>query len=235
MLNNVSLKYNGKFLFKDISLSFKKGSWISIIGESGVGKSTLIRIIAGLDNFGDITGIVSNDFKIAWMGQEDLLYPWLNVLDNILLPITLKNKKPTTDEINKAKKLLNQVGIRNKLNQYPNQLSGGQKQRVALVRTLMIDADLILMDEPFSSLDAMTKRDCQNLFYEMLIDKTVVMVTHDVMESTRLSDEVFVMTGKAPYLKKGVSLKQSAPRDFNSDELMQANKKLWQMLEKSYE
>lgn len=235
MLNNVSLKYNGKFLFKDISLSFKKSSWISIIGESGVGKSTLIRIIAGLDNFGDITGIVSNDFKIAWMGQEDLLYPWLNVLDNILLPITLKNKKPTTDEIDKAKKLLNQVGISNKLNQYPNQLSGGQKQRVALVRTLMIDADLILMDEPFSSLDAMTKRDCQNLFYEMLIDKTVVMVTHDVMESTRLSDEVFVMISKAPYLKKGVSLKQSAPRDFNSDELMQANKKLWQMLEKSYE
>ena len=234
MLKNVSLKYNGKFLFKDISLPFKKGSWVSILGESGVGKSTLISIIAGIGNFGHITGIVNNDFKVAWMGQEDLLYPWLNVLDNILLPITLKNKKPTTDEINKAKRLLNKVGIKNKLNQYPNQLSGGQKQRVALVRTLMIDADLILMDEPFSALDAMTKRDCQNLFYEMFTDKTVVMVTHDVMESTRLSDEVFVMIGEAPYLKKGVSLKQPAPRNFNSDESIQASKKLWQMLEKSY-
>ena len=225
MLNKVSLKTSSKYLFKDISLNVKTGSWISILGASGVGKSTVIRLIANLKTFGETTGEILNNKNIAWMGQTDLLYPWLNVLDNVLLPISLKNRQPSEAEISKAKKLLNRVGVKNKFECYPRELSGGQRQRVALVRTLMVESDLILMDEPFSALDSITKRDCQNLFHEMLSGKTVIMVTHDVMESVRLSDTVYIMKDKG--LKKAVELKTTAPRDVDDKQCLTAYKKLW--------
>ncbi|OOF43858.1 ABC transporter ATP-binding protein [Rodentibacter trehalosifermentans] len=218
-VRNLSLKFGDQTLFEEINLSLSRKDWVSMLGTSGVGKSTLLRLIAGIETQGVIQGSITFEpnIRLAWLPQKDTLYPWLSLVDNVQLQAVLLGQKSakTTEQ---AKMLLEKVGMAEHLHKNCSQLSGGQRQRVALARTLMQNADLILLDEPFSALDAISRYELQNLAYELLKEKSVLLVTHDPQEALRLSQRIFVMraepsqpaTLSAPIIPTG-----NAPREFN--------------------
>lgn len=192
MLDNTSVTINDTPIFTDVSLHPKRGEWVSILGRSGCGKSTLLRLLAKLEVVGTTTGTLTPPAQVAWMGQSDLLHDWATVLQNVILPQRIAGRIQPP-HITRAKTILDTVGLGDKYDAYPYELSGGQRQRVALVRTLMTDAPVVLMDEPFCALDSITKDTCQTLFHKMLAQKTVIMVTHDCMEALRLSDTIMIL------------------------------------------
>src|ERR1700754_2623182 len=183
-----------------VTLSIPQGRFVSLIGPSGCGKSTIFNVIAGLlepttgrvviDGI-DATGTIG---RVGYMLQKDLLLPWRTVLDNIILGMEIQGV-PLREARARALPLLRRYGLAGFENAYPKALSGGMRQRAALLRTLLFDADVILLDEPFGALDAQTKLRMQEWLLALWSDfgKTVVFVTHDVEEAIFLSDEVHVM------------------------------------------
>jgi len=175
---------NGETLaIDDISLKVKDKSFISIVGPSGCGKSTLLSILAGLEKKSD--GIINtdNDIKIGYMLQSDSLFPWRTVLDNCLLGLEINNELNETTK-NKVIHLLKVYGLYEFREKFPRNLSGGMRQRVALIRTLAINPDILLLDEPFSALDYSTRLTLANDVYNIIKkeNKTAIMVTHDLAE-----------------------------------------------------
>ncbi len=190
-------RIGAEHVFGPLTLDAAGGAWTCLLGPSGVGKTTLLRLIAGLD---DVTGfagtITASDGlplqgRLALMAQSDLLMPWLDVVDNALLGARLRGNRPDRD---RAREVLERVGLGDHLHKRPGQLSGGQRQRVALARTLMEDRAIVLLDEPFSALDARTRSQMQDLACELLAGRTVLMVTHDPAEAARLGDAILVMS-----------------------------------------
>lgn len=183
-------------LFDDLELLCKSGRWTCLLGASGVGKSTLLRLIAGLETGavfeGSVTALDGQGFadRIAYMAQQDLLFPWLDVLGNVTLGGRMRGDRPDTE---RALQLIEKVGLSEDIAKRPAQLSGGMRQRVALARTLMEDRPVVLLDEPFSALDARTRTEMQELAATLLAGRTVLLVTHDPAEAARLSHEIFVM------------------------------------------
>jgi NitT/TauT family transport system ATP-binding protein len=183
-----------------VTLSIPQGRFVSLIGPSGCGKSTIFNIIAGLleptggrvliDGV-DATGTIG---RVGYMLQKDLLLPWRTVLDNAILGMEIQGV-PLREARARALPLLHRYGLSGFEYLYPNSLSGGMRQRAALLRTLLFDTDLILLDEPFGALDAQTKLQMQEWLMQLWSDfgKTVLFVTHDVEEAIYLSDEVHVM------------------------------------------
>jgi ABC-type nitrate/sulfonate/bicarbonate transport system ATPase subunit len=183
-----------------LSLSIETGRFVSLVGPSGCGKSTLFNIIAGLlqptegrvlIDGEDATGTIG---RVGYMLQKDLLLPWRTVLDNVILGMEIQGK-PLRAARERALPLLQRYGLSGFEYLYPNSLSGGMRQRAALLRTLLFDTDVILLDEPFGALDAQTKLQMQEWLMQLWSDfqKTVVFVTHDVDEAIYLSDEIHVM------------------------------------------
>lgn len=189
-----------KPLFQRISFDIKRGEFVSIIGESGSGKSTLFKLINGLlePEHGQIlfNGKVSRNRlgKVGYMPQQDLLLPWRNIVENVVLPIEVAkgNKQQKIAEIHEW---LVRFGLMGLGKSYPEELSGGMRQRVALLRTLMTGRDLLLLDEPFGSLDAMTKRKMHSWLLGLWeeLQKTVLFITHDLEEAILLSDRIFLL------------------------------------------
>src|SRR5215472_4456781 len=183
-----------------VTLSIPQGRFVSLIGPSGCGKSTIFNIIAGLlepsggrvliDGV-DATGTIG---RVGYMLQKDLLLPWRTVLDNTILGMEIQHV-PLRAARERALPLLHRYGLAGFEYLYPNALSGGMRQRAALLRTLLFDTDVILLDEPFGALDAQTKLKMQEWLMQLWSDfsKTVLFVTHDVEEAIYLSDEVHVM------------------------------------------
>jgi ABC-type nitrate/sulfonate/bicarbonate transport system ATPase subunit len=176
------------------------GRFVSLIGPSGCGKSTIFNIMAGLQeptggrvmiDGVDATGTIG---RVGYMLQKDLLLPWRTVLDNVILGMEIQGK-PLREARERALPLLRKYGLSGFEYLYPNSLSGGMRQRAALLRTLLFDTDVILLDEPFGALDAQTKAHMQEWLMKLWSDfqKTVVFVTHDVEEAIFLSDEIYVM------------------------------------------
>ena len=167
----------------DISLSIKNNDFISIVGPSGCGKSTFLSILAGLENKSDGVIKLNTNIKIGYMLQTDSLFPWRTVLENCLLGLELNNE---LNDISKKRVLglLKNYGLYEFKDKYPNSLSGGMKQRVALIRTLAINPDILLLDEPFSALDYQTRLSLSDDLYKIIKkeNKTVIMVTHDLAE-----------------------------------------------------
>ena len=183
-----------------VTLSIPQGRFVSLIGPSGCGKSTIFNIIAGLlePTSGrvliegvDATGTIG---RVGYMLQKDLLLPWRTVLDNVILGMEIQGV-PLREARGRALPLLQRYGLAGFEHLYPNSLSGGMRQRAALLRTLLFDTDVILLDEPFGALDAQTKLHMQEWLMQLWSDfsKTVLFVTHDVEEAIYLSDEVHVM------------------------------------------
>lgn len=175
--------FDTKHVFNDINLTLVKGEWTGILGRSGCGKSTLLRVMAGL-----MDGHIISP-NITYMAQQDGLLPWASLLDNVLLP---QKFYPNPDR-ERAYRLLSDMGLADIAHEKPHILSQGMRQRVALARTLMTTADIILLDEPFSALDYMTRHEMHLLTQRFLTDKTVILVTHDPDEAAKLCDYTYLM------------------------------------------
>jgi NitT/TauT family transport system ATP-binding protein len=195
-------------VIEDITLDIKHEEFVSIVGPSGCGKSTMFNIIAGLlePSAGTIT-LCGHDPKrgarIGYMLQRDLLFPWRTIIDNVCLGLEVQGI-PKARRYEIAHDYLARYGLADFAKQYPNTLSGGMRQRVALIRTLITEPDLILLDEPFSALDYQTRLVLEEEIVSILKDahKTVVLITHDIGEAISMSDRVAVMTQRPASVKK---------------------------------
>jgi putative hydroxymethylpyrimidine transport system ATP-binding protein len=220
-VTSASLRYAGAFLFSDLNFTLSGGAWTCLLGPSGVGKSSLLRLIAGLAPL-DRGEVRCSDGKplagrLAWMGQQDDLLPWLAVLGNVTLGARLRGE-PADRE--KARDLLARVGLERQADQLPATLSGGQRQRAALARTLMEDRPVVLMDEPFSALDAITRARLQALAARLLAGRTVLLVTHDPLEALRLGHRIQVMTGQPARIEGVIEPEGAPPRDLHDPALL---------------
>ncbi|MGX0877547.1 putative hydroxymethylpyrimidine transport system ATP-binding protein [Roseovarius sp. MBR-154] len=190
-------RIGGLHVFGPLHLTVPAGRITCLLGPSGVGKTTLLRLIAGVDDVTDFTGTItaSDDRplagRMALMAQGDLLMPWLDVLGNVTLGARLRGE---ARDRTRARRMLARVGLEDHAHKRPGALSGGQKQRVALARTLMEDRPVILLDEPFSALDARTRTQMQDLAAEHLKGRTVLMVTHDPAEAARMGHAIHILT-----------------------------------------
>ncbi|MCK9262081.1 MAG: ABC transporter ATP-binding protein [Azoarcus sp.] len=196
-------------VIRDITLGIRKEEFISIVGPSGCGKSTMFNIIAGLlePSSGRINLHGREDAKrparIGYMLQTDLLFPWRTIIDNVSLGLEIAGKRK--DERYKlAHSYLERYGLGDFANAYPSKLSGGMRQRVALIRTLITDPDVILLDEPFSALDYQTRLVLEEEIVSILREfgKTVVLITHDIGEAISMSDRIAVMSKRPTTVKK---------------------------------
>ena len=224
IFKNISLSLGGEELFKNLSLTIEGGECTCILGPSGCGKSTLLRLVSGAPSLvyqGEVNICsqgVEADKKTAWMSQDDLLLPWFSLLDNILLGAKLRNQvSPAIRE--KAYELIAAAGLSGYEKTLPSALSGGMRQRGALLRTLMEDRSVLLMDEPFSALDALTRMKLQNLSAELTRGATVVLVTHDPMEALRMGNTIIVLSGKPARVQCRVSLSGAPPREADDPEV----------------
>lgn len=198
-LENVSYTYPGetKPVIFNFSAHIEKGEFVSLIGKSGTGKSTLLKLIAGL--FPCEEGIISVNGKtpgpgsVGYMPQRDLLLPWRTVIDNIMLPLEVQNKRNLTKA--DAEEWLKRIGLIRWKNALPKQLSGGMRQRVAFLRTLFMGSEVLLLDEPFAALDALTKREMHDWLLSIWkeLDSTILFITHDLEEAILLSDKILLL------------------------------------------
>ena len=202
-----------------LDLEIPTGRFVSLVGPSGCGKSTLFNVIAGLlqptegrvlIDGEDATGTIG---RVGYMLQKDLLLPWRTVLDNVILGMEIQGK-PLKAARERALPLLQKYGLAGFEHLYPNSLSGGMRQRAALLRTLLFDTDVILLDEPFGALDAQTKLHMQEWLMQLWSDfgKTVLFVTHDVEEAIYLSDELHVMTTRPGRVVETIPITLPRPR-----------------------
>lgn len=204
-------------LFHDLEAEFAGGLFTCLLGSSGVGKSSLLRMIAGLPpRLGTASGSVTDlngkslIGRVVYMDQRDLLLPWLTVLDNVLLGARLRGE---TRQRGRALGLLAAVGLSGWEEARPEQLSGGMRQRAALARTLMENRPIVLMDEPFQAVDAITRLALQDLSARLLAGRTVILVTHDPIEALRLGHHVQVLAGRPARLDPPVAPPGVPPRD----------------------
>lgn len=225
-----SASIEGQRLFGPLDLNLPAGRWTCLLGPSGVGKSTILRLIAHLRTGCEFTGTITADGQaitnqIAYMAQEDLLLPWATVRQNVGLGPRLRGEKTDKDRITR---LLSRVGLTDHAEKKPHALSGGQRQRVALARTLMEDKPIILLDEPFSALDARTRADMQELAAELLTGHTVLLVTHDPAEAARLGHAIHVMTETG--LTEFTPPPKPTPRAFDDPETLRVQGELMSLL-----
>lgn len=219
-IKNLSKNYNTKMgevkAIDNISFDVYDKEFLCIIGSSGCGKSTLLNILANLDYLSDGQIIKNNDLKIGYMLQEDCLLPWLNILDNATLGLDIMHIK-TEENVKYVKNLLEKYGLGDFLEKYPNQLSGGMRQRVALIRTLATKPDILLLDEPFSALDYMSRLMVSEDVSKIIKNekKTVVMITHDIAEALSLADRIIVLSKRPAVIKKiyNIDIEGSTPME----------------------
>ena len=213
MLKNISKVYqddNGETVaIKDFSYTFEKGHFTSIVGPSGCGKSTLLSIICGLEKassgtiYMDNSILTTKNHNIGYMLQRDYLLDWRTIYKNVLLGLEIRKTLNKGSE-EYANFLLEKYGLAEFKNKYPSQLSGGMRQRVALIITLAIKPDVLLLDEAFSALDYQTRLSVTEDVYRIIKaeNKVTIMVTHDIPESISMSDEVIILSKRPSTIKK---------------------------------
>ena len=185
---------------KNIKFDVKEGEFISIIGPSGCGKSTLLSIISGLEN--KTSGEINIDGKLGYMPQKDNLLEWRSIYNSVLLGLEVK-KENTIENRKYVEELLKKYGLYDFKDKYPTQLSGGMRQRVALIRTLAIRPNILLLDEAFSALDYQTRLMVTEDIYKILKAEniTAIMVTHDISEAISMSDRIIVLSHRPASVK----------------------------------
>ena len=211
-VDNLSKNYHTKNneieAIKDLSFPIYEDEILAIVGPSGCGKSTLLSILANIEEKSSGKIKSNRPTKIGYMLQSDSLFPWLTIIDNALLGLDIQNKK-NKNNIDKVNLLLKKYGLYDFKDQYPYNLSGGMRQRVALIRTLAIDPDLILLDEPYSALDYQTRLALSNDMYNIIKreNKTAVLITHDIAEACSLADRIIVLTKRPAKIKSIYEIK----------------------------
>lgn len=216
-----------RLLFESLTLPVRSGEWTALLGPSGSGKSTLLRLIAGLPVAAEFDGNIEADDqhnlsdRIGYMAQQDLLLEWATVRDNISLGRRLRGEDCPPGKLSK---IIGAVGLNDKAEKRPCELSGGQRQRVALARTLLEDRPVILLDEPFSALDASTRIGMQDLAAGHLIGRTVLLVTHDPGEAVRLCNHIYLLQDNS--LIKAQSLSGPFPTPVDDSDALALQAKL---------
>lgn len=222
---------------KDFDLEVDEGEIVAIVGPSGCGKSTILSTLCGIENKTSGKIIFNKEnFKLGYMLQRDALFPWLNVLDNCLLGLKI-NGNISDDDKNKVIDLLNTYGLGDFIYHYPDELSGGMRQRVALIRTLAINPDILILDEPFSALDYQSRLALSDDIYNIIKSekKTVLMVTHDIAEAISMADRVVVVTKRPATVKKifdiNLTDKKNPISNRNAKEFSEYYNLIWKSLD----
>ena len=221
-----------------INLSISSGEFVSILGPSGCGKSTIFNLIVGLIQpdsgailLGDtpIHGVTGN---FAYMQQNDLLLPWRTVIQNVVVSAEIQGKQKAKLEV-KAAKLLDWIGLKGFEKSYPSQLSGGMRQRVALIRTLLLEKEMLLLDEPFCRLDSITRSSMYQLLLKICQEweKTVLLITHDIEEALLFSDRVYVLSDRPATVKDEIYVELERPRSVTNMEFISYKQLLLDTLE----
>lgn len=208
-------------ILRDVDLFAREGEFVTIIGPSGCGKSTLLNVIAGLED--PSTGTIRFDGRpadrrigtVAYMPQKDLLMPWRTVLDNTILGLEILGV-PKPEARKRAASLFELFGLQGFENAYPATLSGGMRQRAAFLRTVLADRPIMLLDEPFGALDALTRSNMQEWLLKLWdgLRKTILFITHDVEEALLLSDRIYVLTARPGRVKMALEVDLPRPRDY---------------------
>ena len=210
---NLSKKYHTKEgeieAIKNININVKKGDFIALVGSSGCGKSTLLNIIANLDTASSGTiSYENNTPKIGYMFQSHCLFPWLTIYENCLLGLEIQKEK-TKEKEQYILNLLKKYNLIEFKDKYPSCLSGGMKQRIALIRTLALKPDILLLDEPFNALDYQSRLAISNDVYDIIKNEnqTAIMVTHDLAEAISMASKIYVLSKRPCTVKKEINIK----------------------------
>ena len=222
----------------DLNFAVDEGQFVALLGPSGCGKSTLFNIISGLTvpDTGEIylngERIYGNTGDFAYMQQKDLLLPWRTVLKNVLVGPEIHNESLSTAML-EAQERLAQLGLSGFENSYPMQLSGGMRQRVALVRTLLFRKEVLLLDEPFGALDAMTRTVMQSILLDIWAEarQTVLLITHDVEEALLLADKIYILTARPATLKAEIPVPMTRPRAITDPSFIRLKSELLALLQ----
>lgn len=229
----LSKSYDGEKIIEDVSLKVSKGEMVCLLGVSGVGKTTLFNILSGLEKPDEgevflkgecITGVPG---KIGYMQQSDLLLPFKSVVKNVMTPLLLK-KKDKAEARRAAEDILTEFMLGDCIDMYPKQLSGGMRQRAALARTFLTGCSVMLFDEPFSALDAITRRQMQNWFRGVIKKHEIstVFITHDIEEAILLSDRIYILSGEVGRIVDEIKVEMKVRDDVFDEDFIRLKKEI---------
>ncbi len=240
---NITKSYDNILIVEDINITAKEGELISLLGKSGVGKSTLFNILAGLlpPDSGQVIlnneDITTKSGKISYMQQKNLLLPFKTIIDNVCIPLILKDIK-RKEAYDIAYSFFDEFGISGSEYKYPSQLSGGMQKRASLLRAYLFSKTVMLLDEPFSALDYIT-RSSMYKWFKLITKKhntTSILITHDIDEAILLSDKIYIMAGKPGKIINEIDIVQSSCYDefIVSEEFIRYKRNILEILNKTY-
>lgn len=223
-LETVSRSFGTVEVLRELSLDIRRGEFVAVVGPSGCGKTTLLNLLSGYDQ--PSSGIILRNGRVRMVYQQDGLFPWQTVSENI--SIGLRHLSEDGERGRQIGDMLRLIGLEGFRDHYPHQLSGGMRQRVELARALTGDSDILLLDEPFSSLDYLTRLRMRQELARLLQERprTVMLVTHDIEEAAQLADRVIVLTERPAQIQCELNIATSRPRDLTHPEVVSATHRI---------